>query len=275
MQIELEEMNQPALEKAIKLVHRLTGISMGNNKKTLIQGRLRPRIRALSLNSYDQYFDLLNNNEKEIQIFINLITTNETSFFRTQRVWDYFQQNFLTDWSAQNYQKPLRIWSGASSSGEEIYTIAICCEEHLLKNPGFSYMITGTDISTAALEQANAGIYNGRSIETFKTNNRSLFDKYLEASSENFKVKEFLKTKIKFKPHNLFLPPNDTFDLVFLRNVLIYFDQPDQEKVLAHIGNSLTQNGTLIIGESESLNSLKTPFEFFAPLIYKNKGSKV
>lgn len=276
MNSELQELDQNSLEKVLALVHKHTGISMGVNKKTLLQGRLRPRIRSLGLLSYEEYIDLLRTSETEVQEFINIVTTNETSFFRTQRIWDYLSNEFLPAWTSQYSKRPLKIWSGAASSGEEIYTIGICCEEHLLKNPGFSYQILGTDISSSVLDQATLGEYSGRSIESFKTKNRSLFDKYLEPGKENFRIREAIRGKIKFKSQNLFhRPPQvETFDLVFLRNVLIYFDRPDQEKVLANVSLALVNNGTLIIGESESLNSLKTTFEYKFPLIYQKKISR-
>ncbi len=271
----LDELDKSSLEKILVLVHRYTGIKMGEAKKTMLQGRLRPRIRELGLDSYEHYLEYLNANKKEVQEFINLVTTNETSFFRTQRVWEFFTKEFLPRWTKENPKKTLRIWSGASSSGEEIYTIAICCEEHLLRNEGFNYQIIGTDISSDVLDVATSGKYSGRSIENFKSSNRILFDKYLMPNDGEFKFRDDLRLKINFKNHNLFNPPfqKSHFDIVFLRNVLIYFEVKDQEIVLKNVGESLVNDGLLIIGESESLSSLKTPFVFNNPLIYKKSAA--
>ncbi|MDD4974149.1 MAG: protein-glutamate O-methyltransferase CheR [Bacteriovorax sp.] len=269
--IDLVEMDQSSLEKVLVLVHKFTGITMGVGKKTLIQGRLRPRIRKLGLSSYEQYLDYLNTHKNEIQEFVNLVTTNETSFFRTQRVWDYFTKNFLPDWAAANPKKTLKIWSGAASSGEEIYTIGICCEEHRSKNIGFNYQITGTDISSEVLTTADIGEYSGRSIENFKTTKRLLFDKYMDPVETAFRVRADIRLKIKFGIHNLFQIPLErkSYDIIFLRNVLIYFEANDQQKVLLNISKDLVTNGILIIGESESLNSLNTPFKYKLPLVYE------
>ncbi|MDO9181300.1 MAG: protein-glutamate O-methyltransferase CheR [Bacteriovorax sp.] len=269
--IDLEEMDQSSLEKVLVLVHKYTGITMSVGKKTLIQGRLRPRIRKLGLSSYEQYLDYLNSHKNEAQEFVNLVTTNETSFFRTQRVWDYFTKDFLPSWTAKNPKKTLKIWSGAASSGEEIYTIGICCEEHRLRNIGFNYQIMGTDISSEVLVTAELGEYSGRSIENFKTSNRILFEKYMEPIKEVYRIRADVKSKIKFAIHNLFQIPVEqkNCDIIFLRNVLIYFDVKDQEKVLLNISKGLMNDGILIIGESESLNSLKTPFKYKLPLIYE------
>lgn len=271
-EIELEELGHASLEKILVLVHDLTGISMGTNKKTLLQGRLRPRVRKLGLASYDHYLAYLSAHKEEVQVFINLVTTNETYFFRTQRVWDYFSNVFLPKWTMENPNKVLNIWSGASSSGEEIYTIAICCEEYRTKNTELNYQITGTDISSDVLAVANLGEYSGRSIEAFKSSNRQLFDKYMIPKAESlFQVNAQVRSRIKFNLHNLFGPPNvrNFYDIIFLRNVMIYFDSKDQEQVLANIALGLRPGGTLIIGESESLTSLKTPFKYKLPLVYE------
>ncbi len=275
--VELVELEGPSLEKILSLVHKLTGISMGANKKTLIQGRLRPRIRKLGLDSYDKYLDFLNSNKEEVQEFINLITTNETSFFRTQRVWDFFNNQFLPEWFAENPKKTLKIWSGASSTGEEVYTIGICCEEFRLKNPSFNYQIYGSDISSEVVAIANKAEYSGRSIEVFKTTLRPLFDKYMQSSNEVFKVSMEIKSRIRFGLHNLFFLPKERnyYDIVFLRNVLIYFEPEDIEKVLANISVGLIANGILVIGESESLSSLKTSFKYKVPLVYEKIESNL
>ncbi|MDD4976849.1 MAG: protein-glutamate O-methyltransferase CheR [Bacteriovorax sp.] len=269
--IDLEELDQPLLQKVLKLVHMYTGITMGIGKKTLIQGRLRPRIRKLGLSSYGQYIEYLNSHKDEVQEFVNLVTTNETSFFRTQRVWDFFTKEFLPLWIATNPDKTLKIWSGAASSGEEIYTIGICCEEYRQKNPGFNYQIMGTDISSEVLAIAEVGEYSGRSIEAFKANNRQLFDKYMESTEGVFRVRSDIRSKIRFGIHNLFQIPVDPkkYDIIFLRNVLIYFEPKDQEKVLSNISKGLVPDGVLIIGESESLSSLCTPFKYKLPLVYE------
>lgn len=266
------ELEGQELEKVIKLVHRLTGITMSSNKKTLIQGRLRPRMRTLGITSFENYLEYVNANKNEIQEFINLVTTNETSFFRTQRVWEYFTKDFLPNWYKANPKKTLKIWSGASSTGEEVYTIGICCEEFRLKNLDFNYQIIGTDISSDVIKIAEVGVYAGRSIENFKTGNRILFDKYMLPKGEAFLVHSDVKSKIRFGIHNLFALPKEKafYDIVFLRNVLIYFEAKDIEKVLLNISHGLVNQGILIIGESESLSSLKTPFKYKLPLVYEN-----
>ncbi len=274
---EFQELDLSTLNRILELIHKLTGISMNESRKILIQGRLRPRARELGLSSYEQYLNYLNSNKNEIQEFVNLVTTNETSFFRTQRVWDFFLKDFLPSWTAANPKKTLRIWSAASSSGEEVYTIGICCEEHRLKNVGFNYQILGTDISSEVIAIAEKAKYSGRSIEHFKISNKQLFDKYLRPEENCFLVTSEVRSRIKFNLHNLYNVPaeRNCYDIVFLRNVLIYFKPVDQEKVLLNISKSLISNGTLVIGESESLGSLNTPFKYKLALVYEKVESKI
>lgn len=270
---ESNDMDVSTLDIFLKLVHTYTGITMTHSKKTLLQRRITPRIKKLGLTSYASYIDLLNINKNEIQEFVNLVTTHETSFFRTQRVWDYFNTIYLPSWHEKNMGKTLKIWSAASSTGEETFTIGICCEDYRSRNPSFTYNILGTDISTDVLSIANKGNYSGRSIESFKNSNKLLFDKYLRSVGEEFNISNTIKKNVRFDIHNLYKKPlvSNVFDIVFLRNVLIYFDHSDQSSVLENMSTALVGQGILIIGESESLTSHKTSFDFISPMTYTNK----
>lgn len=270
-----EEMDQFVLQRILKLVHKHTGITMAENKRTLLQGRLRRRIKDLSLSSYIQYLDHLEATKGEAQEFINLVTTNETSFFRTNRIWEYLQKEYFPVWFMANPGKTLKIWSAASSTGEEAHTIGICCQEFKSKNPSFNYLINGTDIDTGVLAVAEKGEYQGRSIDGFKTINKVLFEKYMQKTDDGYKVIDDVRRNIKFSTHNLFNTPTQKgyYDLIFLRNVLIYFEAKDQEAVIENINQGLGEKGLLVIGESESLARLKTNFQFKAPLIYGRTGS--
>lgn len=272
---ELADIEPTLLRKYFDLVHQLTGIHLNESKGTMLQGRLRKRVLSFKFDTYEKYFDYLNQHADEVQAFINMVTTNETYFFRTLRVWDYFYNEYLPRFTREHPAKPLQVWSGASSSGEEVYSIAISCEEHREKNPNFNYEIWGSDISTAVLAKAQRGAYVGRSIDGFKENRIDVFNKYLEKNGEEYVVKEKIKKKIHFEVHNLFHPPKYKahFDIIFLRNVLIYFKQKDQERVLENLALSLKDDGVLIIGESESLNGLIGKFQYQAPLIYKKGKS--
>lgn len=267
--------DQSTFEKFLSLIHETTGITMAIHKKAMVEGRIRPRLRQLGIKTYSEYFNFLFQSSNEMQIFVDIITTNETSFFRTQRVWEYFQKEFLFDWTKSS-TNPLKIWSAASSTGEEVYSIAMSCEEHKLNFPKFNYEIVGSDISNRVLKTATDARYTGRSIDNFKKNHLKFFEKYMRSVSQegHFEVSQGLKSKVSFFKQNLFEPisTKTKFDIIFLRNVLIYFVESDQEKVLKNISNALADNGILIVGESESLSRLKSDFNYKSPLVYQKRA---
>lgn len=268
-----EEMGHDTLLKVIEKIHLLTGITISEQKKTMIQSRLRKRMRHLSLATFEEYIDWVDKDKNEVQEFINVVTTNETSFFRTPRIWDYFQVDFLPKWYAANPDRQLKIWSAAASSGEEGFSLAICCMEFQRKNPKFDFKIIATDISTTVLDEAQKGVFGSRSVEFLRKSKPQVFENYFSAVEDGFfKISSVLKPKVSFTTHNLFTLKKDCFDIVFLRNVLIYFNSNDQEKVLSNVAHSILENGMLVIGESESLNRLDTPYEFHQACIYSKKN---
>lgn len=268
-------LDAPTLAGLLALVHRHTGITMSERKSVLLQGRLRPRLRALSLARYEDYLDFLARHPDEVQRFINLVTTNETSFFRTARVWDFFAQSFLPAWQATARPgQPLKIWSAAASTGEEAYSIAMLCDDAARGTPGFAWRITATDIDTEVLATARAGVYGGRSLERLRATHPAFFERYFSARDDGFEVDPALRRNVAFAEHNLFstrsLP--EKFDIVFLRNVLIYFNAEDQRRAVEHVRQSLAPGGRLVLGESESLARLQTGYRFEQPLIYRNEA---
>lgn len=271
----IDEMEQEVLIKVIAKIHLLTGITINAQKKTMIQSRLKKRMKKLEMNSYEEYMAFLNKDKQEEEHFINAVTTNETSFFRTPKIWDYFQKDFLPSWHAENPKKQLKLWSAAASSGEEAFSLAICCQEFQNKNPGFDYNIFATDISTEVLAEAQKGIYGNRSVEFFKKGHPQRFEQFFSAGPEEdtYLISSKLKSKVLFSTHNLFTVKKEQFHIIFLRNVLIYFVGEDQEKVLVNISKSLEEKkGILVIGESESLNRLNVPYDFQQACIYNKKS---
>ncbi len=274
---EIEILSDKCFLEYIYTIYSLTGITIGLNRKAMVQGRLRKRIKTVGLSSYDEYLNFLKKTPTEVPVFIDLVTTNETQFFRTPQIWEMIQNKIIPEWNAKNANKVFRIWSAASSSGEEAYSLAILCQEFKLKNPGFDYQILGTDISQDMISLCESACYSGRSIEAFRNQRNSYFVKYLNLrKDETYEVVSELRSRVKFKCHNLFQPLKSSpkFDLILLRNVLIYFKQADQEKVLNNAFPLLEDDGFLIIGESESLTHICSPFEMVKPLIYrKGKAS--
>ena len=259
------------LTALIALVREHTGIAMSERKSVLLEGRLRPRMQALEIASYQAYLDKVVKDRNEVPHFIDLVTTNDTVFFRTPQVWDYVEQEFLPQWQRDHAGNTLKVWSAAASSGEELYSMAILCEEFKAVTPAFTYQIYATDISQQILAQARAGRYAGRSVERIRASHPEWVKKYFQASTHGLQIVDALKKHVELAQHNLLTPLKQPkqFDLVFLRNVLIYFDQEHQQTVLQQVRHSMAPHARLILGESESISGLDTACHFDRPMIYR------
>ncbi len=254
-------------------VHRHTGIHMADRKWTLLQGRLRRRLQALELCRYRDYLAVLDAHPEEVGAFINLVTTNETSFFRTPRIWEHFQQHLLPEWFRLHRGATLQLWSAAASTGEEAYSMAMVCEEFREHHPAFKYQILATDIASHVLATGKAGHYQGKSIEGLKRAKPDLFDRYFQPSGDGYLASPSLRAHVLFREHHLHkrLDGASRFDITMLRNVLIYFDEEGQRHVLENAHRAMAPGSVLIIGESESLTRLNVGFDFEQPLVYRRQ----
>lgn len=266
-------MDAATLQRAFKLVYQYTGITLAENKKTMLQSRMRQRMRPLGLHAYSDYLDRLEADPAERQPFINVVTTHQTTFFRTPKVWQYFREQFLPSYMQHHGQDTLRLWSAAASTGEEACSMAMCCEEFKRQHPRFHYDILATDISTEVLAQAQQGEYAGVSVAQLRQQHPELFARYNDSgSTESFALPKALRQRIRFEPCNLMAPHTawkEHFDVVFLRNVLIYFSPEDAKRLVHRLAPTLRQTGQLIIGESESLTGQDVPFHFVQPQVYR------
>ncbi|MGK5080112.1 CheR family methyltransferase [Janthinobacterium sp. HLX7-2] len=258
------------LTTLIALVREHTGIAMTARKSVLLERRLQPRLQALSLHTYQAYLERVASDREEVAHFIDLVTTNDTLFFRTPQVWDYFRERYLPAWALAHPGGCLKVWSAAAASGEELYSIAMLCEQFKLQVPAFRYQILASDISQQILAAARAGQYSGRSVERIGLSHPDLLRKYFTPSPYGVKINDELRQHVSFARHNLLDPlrPAQQFDIVFLRNVLIYFDAEHQETVLRQARLSLKDDGRLILGESETIARLGTGYQFEFPMIY-------
>lgn len=267
-----------------EVLRQLTGISLRAGKKELVESRLRRKLRELGLSDVKDYLKRVEANSRERQAFINLLTTNESRFFRTERVWQYLEKTFLPAWAEQHAGKRLQIWSGAASSGQEAYSLAMLCQEFgakwAISNPRqkpFEYRIWASDIDTAILATAQEGWYEAAQWESLRRDRPFWFDRYAKALRGGYAVVESLKSRVEFSQHNLLRgwAASAQFDLVMLRNVLIYFEEAEQLTVLRHVVDALRPGGTLVLGESESLGQIEARMaqenfavQYLAPQIY-------
>ncbi len=249
------------------LIFRIAGISMSPAKKTLVASRLAKRLRHYGLASYNEYLRMITaiDGKKELQIAVDLLTTNETHFFREPKHFDFLRQCILH--SAKS-GKELRIWSAACSSGEEPYSIAMLLDELLGNAP---WEIIASDLSSRVLEKARMGVYP---IECMSEIPRHYLSKYClkgtGTQEGTLLIERRLRQRIRFMQHNLTESPPKIgqFDMIFLRNVLIYFNQETKTKVVSRLLPLLNSGGYFFVGHSESLHGVSNDVHLLQPAIY-------
>ncbi len=264
-----------------KLIYEHAGISLHENKQTMVQGRLAKRLRALKMDSYDLYLDYLEKNlsGSELIEFINCLTTNKTDFFRENHHFQFLANTLLPKLKPAldaGLQK-LRIWSAACSSGEEPYSIAMTLREAL---PSAGDMaILASDIDTQVLQRCTEGLYPGsRVVDVPKYLLHRYFDKEkgtgLDEDSVAWRAKNSLRDLIRFRRINFqdsTWPIQTKFDVIFCRNVMIYFDTATQARLVERFANYLQPEGHLIIGHSETLSGVSERFELVGNTVYQLK----
>ena len=180
-----DNINDVCFQGFVDLVHELTGITIKLDRKTMLVGRLRRRINQLELPDYPAYLEYVRANTIEHEFFINQITTNETYFFRTPRVWSYLEEEFLPNWQEQHPKKLLNIWSAASSTGEEAHTLGILMQNFKESYPGFDYNIFARDIDTSVVKKAEESLYKRRSVERFRKARPDWFERYMQGNHQD------------------------------------------------------------------------------------------
>ncbi len=273
-----QELSQASFARLAKYITDELGIKMPESKASMIQSRLLRRVRELGLSSVEQYgeyfFETAHAEEREQ--FINAITTNKTDFFREPLHFEFLTRTVLPSLAgnpSNRFGWRLKVWSAGCSSGEEPYTLAMVLSEYVLANSGFDYAILATDVSTRVLEQARSGIYPESAIVPVGPDlRRKYLWKSREKSDALVRVVPELRRRITFHELNFMdedYSIRDIFDVVFFRNVMIYFDRPTQEAVISKICRNLAPGGYLFVGHSESLNNMDLPLIAVAPTIYR------
>lgn len=255
-----------------QLATDLTGIHIDEHKKVFICNRLMKRLRALELEDFKAYCKLLKANLEEQIFFINAITTTVTSFFRENHHFEYLKNIFLPQLiSVQQASKQLRIWSAGCSTGEEAYSIAIAVSE-MPSLDSWNIKILATDINEDALAIAKAGVYPKSSIENIESERKKRWFLNGIGKQEGYVlIKPELKQLITFKKYNLIgeWPPLDRFQIIFCRNVIIYFSKETQRILIERFANLLDSDGILVIGHSESLFKVSNRFNLIENNVYE------
>ncbi|MFN7914088.1 MAG: protein-glutamate O-methyltransferase CheR [Vicinamibacterales bacterium] len=257
------------MQRIATLVYERSGITLHDGKRPLVVARLQKRLRALSLDTFGQYLKFLENDRSgdELVLLLDSIATNHTYFFREEQHFKLLAERVVPEMRQQ--RRPLEIWCAASSTGEEPYTIGMTLSS---LEPPMDFRMVASDISTKALKAASAGVYKMASVEKLPIEQlRRYFEKGMGDSAGFARVKRDLRSKIDFRHINLLEVPtfDRKFDVIFCRNVMIYFDRAVQQRVVSALERNLRPGGYLFISHSESLNGITHGLRWIAPAAYK------
>jgi len=264
-------MNKATFNNFIQIIYERSGITLKEGKEALVSARVGKRMRELNIDNHRSYLDYLMQDDSngEIVHLIDVISTNVTSFFREAEHFDFLGK-FVSNWFSQG-QRRFRFWSGACSSGEEPYSMAITLHE-IMKDRDVEMRILATDISTRILKKAMEGIYSVKKLKTIPENQiKRYFNRHSDNHDVTYSAKTSLREMIVFSRLNLSNPPfpmHGPFDIIFCRNVMIYFDNRIRKNLIDEIYRLLRPGGYLIVGSSESLAGKIGDFKLVKPSIY-------
>lgn len=241
-----------------KLIYDESGIHFSATNRAILESRLAERLREKKLQNLREYYQIIISDKDELKVLLDSVTTNLTRFFRNQGHFDALEHHVLPELMKQKKERTLKIWSAGCSTGEEPYSIAMLLEDKLPS--GWTYQITASDISLKSLMVGKEGFYPEARIQGVP---EPYLARFFEKLPNGFQVKDAIKTKITFDYHNL---KHDSaqrnLDIVFCRNVLIYFDEPAQKATVERFWQAMADKSFLFIGHSESLFGMNTKFEF-------------
>ena len=249
------------------LVREHAGIDFPDEKRYLLESRVKPRLLAQEVPDFETYADRLEQGDtREIARLVNAVTINETAFFRHPSQFEALEDTILPELVRLHQQErsgPMRLWSAACSAGDEAYSLAILIRETIgPRHPRMDYEIVGTDIDTEVLEEARAGRYRKRSVRNVPP---AYLRDYFDRSGEAFVVDPAIRDMVEFRPLNLTdaqdMRRMRNFDLIMCANVLIYFNETSKKNVLQGLYRSLRPGGYLFVGGSEALGELDVPLE--------------
>ena len=269
------KLSEKDFDRLSKFIYGHYGIKMPQAKHIMLQSRLQKRLRALQIPNFSDYVDYVFSPEGENEIIsmMDVVSTNKTDFFRENQHFEFLLDTILPEINGINGQNFIKVWSAGCSSGEEPYTLAIVLSEFARKVKSFDFQILGSDLSTIVLEKAVTAIYPEEKVEVIPLD---LKKRYLLRSKDRNKptvrIVPELRAKTSFMRLNFMdevynAPQN--FDIVFCRNVLIYFDRATQEKVINKLCRHLKQGGYFFLGHSESVTGINVPLKQIRPTVFK------
>ena len=277
----ITSMNEAQFRRLVEFIYKVCGIKLNESKKVMLESRLSKRLKALGMKSYKDYCEYLFSQEgrdEELIHMIDMVTTNKTDFFREPAHFDFLRRMAVPELiktHGAGTSRKLAVWSAGCSTGEEPYTLAMVLNDYAEMHRGFEYLILATDISTRVLDAAKTGIYREEQVVPVPQDFRK---KYLLRGKERHmgkvRVVPELREMIRFRRLNFIegdFGMREPLDIVFCRNVIIYFDRPTQEKLINRISSHMVPGGYLFMGHSETLNGMNVPLASVAPTVYRKE----
>jgi chemotaxis protein methyltransferase CheR len=253
------------------VIYKYSGIVLKDIKEDMVYNRISRRVRKTGSLGFDDYLAMaLQQESVEFTHFVNAITTNFTSFFRESHHFDFIKNTAIPEWKSNPHRKKLRIWSAGSSTGEEAYSIAMTLNDQIPN--AWDAKILATDLDTNVVAQGESGVYSPDRVSDLSSKLVSqYFDKIGSGEKERVQVKKSLRNMTFFKPLNLLQdwPMSGQFEMIFCRNVVIYFDKPTQKLLFNRFADLLSPGGYLIIGHAESMYKLSDRFTSIGNTVYR------
>jgi chemotaxis protein methyltransferase CheR len=272
-----EGLSNADFDRLRALIYRESGINLSSDKKTMMEIRIKRRLHSLRIASFPEYCDLVFTplgREHELVHLIDVITTNKTDFFREAAHFDYLVSKALPDLAARiGASRKSLVWSAGCSTGEEPYTLAMVLSEYSQVAPGFRFTVLATDICTDVLAKAAMGIFNSDVVKLVPPDlRRKYFMRSRDPESDVLRVVPEVRALVEFRRVNFMdaefgLP--EAPEIIFCRNVIIYFDRPTQVRILEKLTRQLAPGGYFFAGHSESLQGMDLPLVPVAPSIYR------
>jgi chemotaxis protein methyltransferase CheR len=277
------EITEDQFKRFQALIYKHCGIRLDDRKQLLLRTRLQRRLRQISMDDVEKYLAIITRpgGADEFQSLIDVVTTNETSFFRTQSHFDWFSKEFLpafgTHRSGSTSKRELRVWSAACSNGAEAYSFVFSLHEHRDLIQGVKAKVIASDVCISAIEQARVAKYPQRFVDVFPPASRKkYFDEVVTPagtapnSAREYQVRPEFREQVEWVHHNLMHPlDRPLMDCVFLRNVLIYFDDASKQTVLTNVINQISPGGYLVVGPSEGIYGLENPLKKIKTFLYQ------
>jgi chemotaxis protein methyltransferase CheR len=263
-----------------QLVYQHSRINLGSDKAELVSSRVQKRLRALGLNSIETYCEFLRSPDggQEMTDLLDVISTNVTDFFREAAHFEFLNDVVIPDWlkhGSKSSDNVFRTWSAACSSGEEPYSIAITLAEFFRQRRGYEWRVEASDLSTRVLERGGRGVYRA---ERVKLPSSDWLGRYFQCgvgdSEGYYRVKKELQVRVKFRHLNLFdwpYPFTEKMQVIFCRNVMIYFNRETQDQLVPRLADQLVPGGYLFVGHSESLIGLDHKLKCVHPSVYRRE----